>query len=121
MDYRKLNAVTLGDPYPLPHIEDLINDIGKAKYITTLDLTKGCHQVPMESDSKLKMAFITPYGNYQFITMPFGLVSAPSTFQWLMGHILQGLHGFATAYLDDILIHSDTWEEHPKHSTVVFN
>ena len=59
VDYWKLNAVTLGDPYPLPHIEDLINDIGKAKYIT-LDLTKGYHQVPMESDSKLKMAFITP-------------------------------------------------------------
>ena len=121
VDYRKLNAVTLGDPNPLPYIEDLINDIGKAKYITTLYLTKGYHQVPMESDSKLKTAFVTPYGKYQYVTMPFGLVSAPSTFQWLMDHILQGLHGFATAYLDDILIRSDTWEEHVKHLTVVFN
>ena len=118
VDYRKLNAVTLGDPYPLPHVKDLINDIGKAKYITSLDLTKGYHQVPMESDSKLKTAFITPYGKYQYVTMPFGLVSAPSTFQRLMDHILQGLHGFATAYLDDNLIRSDTWE---KHLTVVFN
>ena len=75
----------------------------------------------MESDCKLKMAFITPYGKYQFVTMPFGLVSAHSTFQWLMDHILQGLHGFATAYLDDILIRSDTWEENVKHLTMIFN
>ena len=75
----------------------------------------------MESDSKLKTALITPYGKYQYATMPFGLVSAPSTFQQLMDHILQGLHGFATAYLDDILICGDTWEEHVKHLTVVFN
>ena len=121
MDYRKLNAVTRGDPYPLPHIEDLINDIGKAKYVTSFDLTKGYYQVPMESDIKLKTAFITPFGKYQYITMPFGLISAPSTFQRLMDHILQGLHGFATAYVDDILIRSDTWKEHVKHLTVVFN
>ena len=121
MDYWKLNAVILGDPYPRTHIEDLINDIGKAKCITTLDLTKGYHQVPMESDSKLKTAFITLYGKYQFVTTLYGLVSALSTFQRLMDHILQGLHGFAIVYLDDILIHSDTWEEHVKHLTMVFN
>ena len=120
VDYRKLNAVTTGDPYPLPHIEDLINDIGSAKYITTLDLTKGYYQVPMGEDSREKTAFVTPYGKYQFVTMPFGLVSAPSTFQRLMDHVLQGLHSFSTAYLDDILICSNTWEEHVQHLTEVF-
>ena len=120
VDYRKLNTVTTVDPYPLPLIEDLINDIGRAKYITTLDLTKGYYQVPMGEDSREKTAFVTPYGKYQFVTMPFGLVSAPSTFQRLMDHVLHGLHSFSTAYLDDILICSDTWEEHVQHLTKVF-
>ena len=118
VDYRKLNAMTTGDPYLLPHIEDLINDIGRAKYITTLDLTKGYYQVPMGEDGREKTAFVTPYGKYQFVTMPFW--SAPSTFQRLMDHVLQGLHSFSTAYLDDILIRSDTWEEHVQHITEVF-
>ena len=86
VDYRKHNAVTKGDPYPLPHIEDIINDMERAKYITTLDLTKGYYQVLMGEDSKEKTAFATPYGKYQFVTMPFGLVSAPMTFQRLMDH-----------------------------------
>ena len=120
VDYQKLNAVTTGDPYPLPHIEDLINDIGRAKYITTLDLTKGYYQVPMEEDSREKTAFVTPCGKHQFVTMPFGLVSAPSTFQRLMDHVLHGLHIFSTAYLDDILICSDTWEEHVQHLSELF-
>ena len=87
VDYRKHNAVTTGDPYPLPHIEDIINDIERAKYITTLDLTKGYYQVLMGEDSKEKTAIVTPYGKYQFVTMPFGLVSAPLTFQRLMDHV----------------------------------
>ena len=120
MDYRKLNAVTTGDPYPLTHIEDLINDIGRAKYITTLDHTKVYYQVPMGEDSREKTAFVTPYGKYQFVTMPFGLVSAPSTFQRLMDHVLQGLHIFSTAYLDDILICSDTCKKHVQHLTELF-
>ncbi len=118
--YRKLNAVTTGDPYPLSHLEDLINDIGRTKYITTLDLTNGYYQVPMGEDSREKTAFVTPYVKYKFVTMPFGLVSPPSMFQRLMDHVLQGLHGFSTAYLDDILIYSDTWEEHVLHLTEVF-
>ena len=60
IDYRKLNAITIGDPYPLPHIEELINGIGASKYITTLDLTKGYYQVPVAPEDKEKTAFITP-------------------------------------------------------------
>ena len=157
VDYRKLNVITIGDPYPLPHIEELINRIGTSKFITTLDLTKGYYQVPVAPEHKdkgyyqvpvapehkdkgyyqvpvapehkdkgyyqvpvapedkdkgyhqvpvtpehkdkgyyqvpvapehkEKTAFITPYGKYQFTTIPFGLVSAPSTFQILMDEI----------------------------------
>ena len=77
--------------------------------------------MPVKKDQIEKTAFITPYGKYEYLTMPFGLVTASSTFQRLMDRILQGLHGFAVAYLDDILIHSSTWEEHLEHLTIVFD
>ena len=120
VDYRKLNAITRGDPYPLPNIEEMINSIGKSPFITTLDLTKGFYQVPVAEGSREKTAFVTPYGKYQFRMVPFGLVTAPSTFQRLMDHVLEGIHQFATAHLDDVLIHSATWEEHLHHLTTVF-
>ena len=115
VDYRKLNAVTVGDPHPLPNIEELINSIGGSRFISTLDLTKGCYQVPVEKSSRQKTAFITPYGKCQFTTLPFALVSAPSTFQRLMDHVLQEMHRFTAAYLDNILIHSANWEDHLDH------
>ena len=88
VDYRKLNAITIGDPYPLPHIEELINGMGASKFITTLDLTKGYHQILVALEDNKKIAFITPYGKYQSTPMPFGLVFAPSTFQRLMDEVL---------------------------------
>ena len=121
VEYRKLNSITTNDPYPLPNIEQLIANLGNSSYITTLDLTKGYHQVPVKKDQIEKTTFITPYGKYEYLTMPFGLVTAPSTFQRLMDRILQGLHGFTVAYLDDILIHSSMWEEHLENLTIVFD
>ena len=121
VDNRKLRAFTIGDPYPLPHIEELINGIGASKFITTLDLTKGYYQIPVAPKHKEKTVFINSYGKYQFTTVPFGLVSAPSTFQRLMDEVLHGLHEFLEAYLDDILIHSATWAEHVHHLTHVFD
>ena len=118
--YRKLNAITVGDPYPFPRNDKLINGIGASKYITTLDLTKGYYQVLVAPEHKEKTAFITPYGKYEFLTMPFGLVSAPSTFQRLMDQMLHGLHEFTVAYLDDILVHSVSWEEHLVNLNQVF-
>ena len=120
VDHRKLNAITRGDPYPLRNIEEMINSIGKSPFITTLDLIKGYYQVPVAEGSREKTAFVTTYGKYQFRTVPFGLVTAPSTFQRLMDHVLEGIHQFTTAYLDDVLIHSATWEEHLHHLTTVF-
>ena len=120
VDYRKLNNVTTNDPYPLPNIEELIANIAPSKFISTLDLTKGYYQVPVNPKLCGKTAFVTPYGKYEFITMPFGLISAPSIVQRLMDEILSGLHEFAVAYLDDILIHSQTWEQHLEHLNMVF-
>ena len=111
VDYRKLNAITKADPYPLPHIEELIDEIGQSTFITTFDLTKGYYQVPMEQASKDETAFVTPFGKYQFRTMPFGLISAPSTVQRLMDEVLRELYPFAIA----ILIHSAMWEDRLGH------
>ena len=115
VDYRQLNAVSEGDAYPMPRIDDLIDRLGKANYISTLDLTRGYWQVPVAKESQPKTAFATPFGFYQFTVMPFGLQGAPATFQRLMDSVLQGLENFSSAYLDDLIIFSESWEKHLEH------
>ena len=119
VDYRRLNSMTRVDAYPMPRIEDMMDQLGKAKYLSTLDLTKGYWQVPVAEEDRPKTAFTTPFGLFQFIRMPFGLQGAPATFQRMVDHLLHGLESFASAYLDDIVIHSATWEEHLQHLEIV--
>ena len=119
MDYRRLNAVTHMDAYPMPRMEEILDQVGQAKYITTLDLAKGYWQVPVAEADKHKTAFITPRGLYQFKMMPFGLCGAPATFQRMMDQVIRGLHKFANAYLDDLIIFSASWEEHKTHLRAV--
>ena len=114
VDYRRLNSVSKHDAYPMPRIDDIIDRIGEAKYISALDLTRGYWQVPMSAADHHKTAFTTPMGLFQFTVMPFGLSGAPATFQRMMDQILSGLQ-FSAAYLDDLVVFSDTWEEHLKH------
>ncbi|CAG8591515.1 5232_t:CDS:1, partial [Paraglomus occultum] len=120
VDYRRLNQVTIKDGYPLPRIEDIISRMGKAKYFTSLDLASGYWQVPMAKDSKEFTTFICPYGQYYFNVMPFGLTNAPATFQRMMNKTLRGLvENFCEVYLDDILIYSETFEDHLQHIKAV--
>ena len=112
VDYRQLNQITKFDAYPMPRIEELLDKIGSARFITTLDLAKGYWQVPMNPEDRDKTAFVSPKGLYQFMTMPFGLSGAPATFQRMMDEVLRGTESFAG---DDIIIHSDTWEDHLRH------
>ena len=88
VDYQKLNAKTQVDAYPMPQIDDILDQVGQARYITTLDLAKDYWQVPEEGLPKT--AFITPRGLYQFKRMPFGLCGAPATFQRMMDQSLGG-------------------------------
>ena len=115
VDYRRLNSVTSTDAYPMPRTDELIDKLGKAKYITTLDLARGYWQVPMNEDDKDKTAFTTPKGLYQFTVMPFGLCGAPATFQRMMDSVIHGLESSVAVYLDDVVIFSETWTDHIKH------
>ena len=115
VDYRKLNQVARFDAYPMPRIEELIDTIGPAVVISTLDLAKGYWQIPMAEESKDKTAFTTPFGLFEFQVMPFGLHSAPATFQRMINHVLRECWSFARAYLDDIVVFSNSWEEHLNH------
>ena len=121
VDYRRLNSVSRADAYPMPHIDELIDRLGKAQYISTMDLSRGYWQVPVETASRDKTAFVTPQGLFQFRVMPFGLHGAPATFQRLMDRVINGLAAFAAAYLDDLVIYSSTWEEHLTQLRVVLD
>ncbi|KAL0185140.1 hypothetical protein M9458_020837, partial [Cirrhinus mrigala] len=111
-DYRRLNEVSDFDSYPMPRVDELLERLGRARYITTLDLTKGYWQVPLSEEAKPKTAFSTPSGHWQYRTLPFGLHGAPATFQRLMDIILRPHQTYAAAYLDDLVIHSEAWEDH---------
>lgn len=115
IDFHKLNSQSQFDAYPMPQIDDLLERIVKAKYITTLDLCKGYWQVPLEPTSRPYTAFRTPMGLYQFTVLPFGLHRAPATFQRIMDRVLQGCEEWSEAYLDDVVIHNNTWQEHLPH------
>ncbi|CAM4626935.1 unnamed protein product, partial [Lepidochelys olivacea] len=112
VDYRKLSAITVSDAYPMPRPDELLDKLGGARYLTTMDLTKDYWQVPLDADARLKSAFITPLGLYEFLTLPFGLKGAPATFQRLVDQLLRGMESFAVAYIDDICVFSQTWEDH---------
>ncbi len=115
VDFRYLNSVSRFDSYPTPRIDELVDRLGKAKWITTIDLCKGYWQVPLSVQSKELTAFRTPWGLFQFSVMPFGLHGAPATFQRLMDWVLSGLGDYVAAYLDDIIIYSSSWEQHLQH------
>ncbi len=122
IDYRDLNRITIKDRYPLPRVDELLDRLHGAKYFTKLDLRSGYHQVRVADEDIEKTAFNTRYGQFEYLVMPFGLTSAPSTFMALMNHILRPyLDKFVVAYLDDVLIFSRTLDEHRQHVRTVLD
>ena len=113
VDFRKVNAVTRKDVYPLPRIDETLDTLGGARYFTTLDLESGYWQVPLKEDDMQKTAFSTHTGLWEFTVMPFGLCGEPALFQLLMEIMLGGLNWESClVYLDDIIIFSRTFQEH---------
>ncbi|XP_068243590.1 uncharacterized protein [Palaemon carinicauda] len=111
VDYRKVNANTKNDTFPLPRIEDCLDRIGTAKFITKLDRLKGYWQVPLSDRACEISAFIMPFGLYECKVMPFGMKNEVCTFQRLMNRVICGLEG-TEIYIDDLVIHSNDWRTH---------
>jgi hypothetical protein len=112
VDYRKLNDVTVKDAYPLPLISDCVEALSGAKYIGTMDVNSGFWQVGLDPMNREKTAFSTSLGLYQFVSMPFGLCSSPSTFQRLMQNVLRGLHWEeCQLYMDDVIVPGASFQE----------
>lgn len=120
VDYRVLNAMTTKNRYPLPLVSETLNRLAHAKFYTKLDIISAFHKLRMKEGEEWKTAFRTRYGLYEYQVMPFGLTNAPSSFQNYINDTLHGLlDDFVTAYIDDILIFSNTEEEHEEHVRIV--
>lgn len=120
VDFRALNAGTVEDAYPMALQQELIMSVGKAKYITLLDLRRGYWQVPLAPSSRLLTAFACHRGQFAWTVMPFGLRNAAQTFQRAMNELLRSHNEYCCAYLDDIAVFSETLEEHVEHLGRVF-
>ncbi|KAK1912882.1 hypothetical protein P3342_004818 [Pyrenophora teres f. teres] len=120
VDYRKLNDITIKNRYPLPNITELRDRLSRAKIFTALDLRDRYHLIRIAKGEEWKTAFRSRYGHYEYTVMPFGLTNAPATFQELINNVLRAhLDIFIIAYLDNILVYSETLEDHVEHVKTV--
>jgi hypothetical protein len=121
VDYRALNKATRKNRYPLPRIDDLFDCLSGANVFSRIDLRSGYYQIRIAKGVEEKIACHTRYGSYELLVMPFGLTNAPATFCTLMNDIFrEWLDDFVIVYIDDILIYSNSLEEHAEHLRKVF-
>ena len=122
VDYRRLNAITYKDSYPLPLIDNCLNALAGSSWFSVLDLRAGYYNIPIAEEDRDKSAFVTRSGCYRFTVMPFGMTCAPGVFQRLMDFVLSGLSYITClVYLDDVIIFGRTFEEQLVRLAEVFD
>lgn len=120
IDYTALNRITKHNNAPIPRIDEMFGRLGRVRFFSNLDLKTGFHQISIAVNDIEKTAFKTKYGHFEFLVMPMGLRNAPATFQALMNSIFRDcIDDFVVIYLDDILVFSDTREDHLRHLRIV--
>ena len=120
LDFRAGNDVSVKQHYPLPKVQDTIDRIGQAKFYASLDCLKAFWQIPCSERTQQKTALNFPWGKFEMTCMPMGMQAASATFQRIMDVLLRDIN-FCVGYIDDLLIYSDTWEEHMLHVAVVLD
>jgi hypothetical protein len=116
VDYRLLNAVTIKNKYPLPHIDILFDQLARAQVFSKIDLHSGYHQIKIRAEDVPKTAFTTTYGLFEYLVMSFGLMNALAHFMYLMNSVfVPELDKFVVMFIDDILVYLKSMEEHEEH------
>jgi len=121
VDFRRLNALTVKDKFPLPVIDEFMDELHGAKWFTSLDMRSGFHKIRMKAADQFKTAFQTHHGHFEYKVMPYGVTGGPANFQRVMNNVLAPLLRICViVFIDDILIYSKSLEDHGTHLAAVF-